>query len=172
MEVAVKFNRWFSLCVMVLLACGATACASDISGTIGTTLTVTDNSRLVGNVTCTVTGAPCIVIGAPGITLDLSGYTITGLGDPETGCSGAATASEVGILVNNVNNVSIQGLGVLQQFRNFGIQLLTAMGATVTNVTSSTNCTSGIIVSGGSNNLLENNTSARNGTVGAPCGGI
>ncbi len=152
--------------------CAGSARATNISGTITSTLTITQNSRLVGNVTCTVSGAPCIVVGASGVALDLNGYNITGLGDPLTGCSGSAVGSEIGILVSNFNNVTIRGLGIVQQFRNFGIQLLTSTGATVSGVTSSTNCTSGIIVTGGSNNVLENNTSVRNGTVGAPCGGI
>ena len=151
---------------------GGVGCATDISGTISTTLTLMDNSRLVGDVNCTVSGAPCIVMGASGIILDLNGYTISGLGDPMTGCSGTSVGSEIGILVNKFNNVTIRGLGIVKQFRNFGIQLLTSTGTTITGVTSSTNCTSGIIVSGGSNNVLENNTSIRNGTVAAPCGGI
>ena len=146
--------------------------ATDISGTITATVTLTEDSRLVGDVTCTVSGAPCIIIASSGVTLDLNGFRITGLGDPQTGCSGSATGSEIGILVNNLSNVTIRGLGMVQQFRNFGIQLLTSTGVTVTDVTASTNCTSGIIVSGGSNNLLQNNVSMRNGTVGAPCGGI
>ena len=158
--------------LLVFLGCGGTASATDIGGTISTTLTIMDNSRLVGDVTCTVSGAPCIVLGASGITLDLNGYTVTGLGDPQTGCSGNAVGSEIGILVNKFNNVTIRGLGIVKQFRNFGIQLLSSTGTMVTDVTSTTNCTSGIIVSGGANNVLENNTSIRNGTVGAPCGGI
>jgi hypothetical protein len=36
-------------------------------------LTITENSQLVGDVTCTVTGAPCITFGAPGIALKLNG---------------------------------------------------------------------------------------------------
>ena len=157
--------------VMALVSAGA-GYATDISGNISTTLTIMDNSRLVGDVTCTVSGAPCIVIGAAGVTLDLNGYTITGQGDAHTGCAGAAVGSEIGILVNNLSNVTIRGLGMVQQFRNFGIQLLTSTGVTVADVTSSTNCTSGIIVTGGSNNVLQNNISIRNGTVGNACGGI
>jgi hypothetical protein len=157
---------------LALFACAVTANATDISGTIGTTLTIMDNSRLVGDVTCTVTGAPCIAFGVSGLTLDLNGYSITGLGDPQTGCAGTSVGSETGILVSNLNNIVIRGLGMVQQFRNFGIQLLSSTGVTVTDVTSSTNCVSGIIVSGGSNNLLENNVSVRNGFLGNACGGI
>jgi hypothetical protein len=158
--------------VAALILFAGSVRAADISGAITSTLTLKENSRLVGDVACTVSGAPCITIAASGVTLDLNGYNLTGLGDPQTGCSGSATGSEIGILVNNLSNVTIRGLGMIQQFRNFGIQLLTSTGVTVTDVTASTNCTSGIIVTGGSNNLLQNNTSIRNGTVGAACGGI
>ena len=167
-----NFTGLLWLGVAAIASCSGTASAADISGNISATLTIMEDSRLVGNVNCAVTGAPCITIGAAGITLDLNGYQITGQADPQIGCSGSSVASEIGILVNKVNNVTIRGEGMVQQFRNFGIQLLTSMGATVSGVTSSTNCTSGIIVSGGSNNLLENNISIRNGTLGAPCGGI
>lgn len=166
-----RVANWCSAFLAAVL-CAATISAADISGTISSTLTIIDNSRLVGDVTCTVSGAPCITIAASNVVLDLNGYSITGLGDAQTGCSGSAVGSEVGILVNNLKNVTIRGLGMVQQFRNFGIQLLASTGVTVTSLTSSTNCTSGIIVSGGSNNVLENNVSMRNGTVGAPCGGI
>jgi parallel beta-helix repeat protein len=146
--------------------------AADISGTISSTLTIMENSRLVGDVQCTVNGAPCISFGASGLTLDLNGYTITGLGDPVTGCGGAATANEYGISVNAFNNIVIRGLGLVQQFRNQGIFLASSTGSTVTGVTISTNCASGIIVVGGSDNLLDSNTSVRNGNGGNPCGGI
>jgi hypothetical protein len=163
---------WFAISLAPFLAGAGTVYAKDISGAIATTVTITENSRLVGNVTCTVTGAPCITFGASDLTLDLNGYSITGLGDAQTGCAGTAVGSEIGILVNNLSNIAIRGLGMVQQFRNFGIQLLSSTGITVTDVTSSTNCTSGIIVTGGSNNLLENNVSVRNGTLGNACGGI
>jgi hypothetical protein len=52
--------------------------AEDISGTITTTLTITDDSKKLVTVTCTVTGAACIAFGAGGLTLDLNGFTMTG----------------------------------------------------------------------------------------------
>src|SRR5579863_2626382 len=116
-----KMAARFAFYPVGLLVCAGGAHAADISGTIGTTLTIMDNSRLVGDVTCTVTGAPCIAFGASGLTLDLNGYSITGLGDPLTACSGAATANEVGILVNMMQNVVIRGLGLVRQFRNTGV---------------------------------------------------
>lgn len=168
-----KITGGFSLCVTALFACAGIASAADISGSISTTLTVTENSRLVGDVTCTVIGAPCIVIGAPDVTLDLNGYRMTGLGDPQTGCNGGQTANEIGILVNMVQNAAIRGLGLVQQFRNTGILILGGSGVTVTGVTASANCASGILVGGGSSdNLIENNTSVRNGNATSACGGI
>jgi hypothetical protein len=133
-----NFVGSLALCPVAVLVFAGGASAEDISGTISTTLTIMENSRLVGDVTCTVNGAPCITIGAPGVTLDLNGYNMTGLGDPQTGCSGSSVGSEIGILVNKLNNVTIRGLGMVQQFRNFGIQLLTSTGITVTDVTAST----------------------------------
>jgi len=61
---------------------------------------------------------------------------------------------------------------VVQRFRNQGIVLNNSTGVTVTGVTMSTNCFSGVIVIGGSDHLLEGNVSVRNGSPGAPCGGI
>ena len=41
--------------------------AEDISGTIVRTFILSETSRLVGDVTCQVTGAPCLAFGAPNI---------------------------------------------------------------------------------------------------------
>ena len=147
--------------------------AKDIGGTISSTLTLTENSQLVDDVTCTVTGAPCIAFGASGLTLELNGFRLTGVGDPQTGCSGASTAGEIGILASGLKDVVIRGPGTVEQFRNFGIQLLNTTGGTIADVTVATNCMSGIFVSGGSaNNVLERNVSLRNGHLTAACGGI
>jgi len=114
--------------VVALLACATMAYCRDISGTISSTLTITDSSRLTGDVTCTVTGAPCISIGASNVTLDLNGYSMTGQGDP-SGCSGTSTANEYGILVAMQRNVVIRGLGIVQQFRNPAFASTTALAA-------------------------------------------
>ena len=62
---------------VVTLASGA-AHAEDISGVIVRTMVLSETSRLVGDVTCRVTGAACIAFGAPNIALNLNGFTITG----------------------------------------------------------------------------------------------
>jgi hypothetical protein len=152
--------------------CSGGARAADISGTIAATVTILEDSQLVGNVTCTVTGAPCIAFGAPGRTLDLNGYTITGLGDPVTGCAGGSSAGEIGIDVNELTGIVIRGPGVVERSRNHGIRLRNSTGVMVTGVTTSTNCLSGIFVPGGSGHVLERNVSIRNGNLMNPCGGI
>lgn len=162
-----------SVVVLSLLLISGAASATDINGTISSTLTITDNSQLVGNVTCTVTGAPCISFGAPGISLKLNGFSMTGQGDPATGCAGTQVAGESGILVNGLRGVVIQGPGIVQRFRFEGIQILAGSSRVlVTLVTASTNCRSGIFVGASSDNEIEANTSIRNGNGSNPCGGI
>ena len=166
---------WVTACLGMLFVCAVSAGAADIGGNIGTTLTITENSQLVDDVTCTVTGAACIAFGAAGITLDLNGFTLTGRADPATACFGGAiavAAGEFGIFVNGFNNATIRGPGLVQRFRAQGIQLNNSSGSTISGVTSSTNCSSGFQVNNGSDNLLENNVSVRNGHVTAACGGI
>jgi hypothetical protein len=166
-----KTGTWFAALLGALVVCAGSAHATDIGGTISATVTITEDSQLVDDVTCTVTGAPCIAIGTPSVTLDLNGFTITGLGDPQTACASPGP-NEAGILVNAQKDVAIRGPGLVQQFRNFGIQLLNSTNGTVTGVTISNNCFSGVIVIGGSGHLLEGNVAVRNGAPNAPCGGI
>jgi hypothetical protein len=158
---------------MSLVLVVGTASASDIRGTISSTLTITDDSQLVGNVTCTVTGAACITFGAPGIALKLNGFSITGQADAATGCAGGNVANESGILVNGVRGAIIQGPGVVQRFRQEGIQIAGGSSRVlVMLVTASTNCRSGIFVNASNDNDIEANTSVRNGNGANPCGGI
>lgn len=158
--------------IFVLFISAGAVQAAKISGPIASTLTITEDSDLVDNVTCTVSGAPCIVINAPQVTLRLNAFTITGQGDPQTGCAGGSTASEFGIVVNGQIGATIQGPGLVQRFRNVGILLFKSMGVTVKAVTTATNCASGILLSGGADNQLIRNVSVRNGLGSAPCGGI
>jgi len=161
-----------SLCSLLILFAGNIH-AMDITGTISSTLTLNENSKLVGDVTCTVVGAACITFAVSGLTLDLNGYNMVGLGDAATGCSGNGTGGEAGIFANMLENVIIRGPGVVTQFRNSGILLNATNSSTITGVTTSTNCFSGILLGGGSSkNLIENNISVRNGNLANPCGGI
>src|SRR5439155_24542036 len=58
--IRMKPARWFAAFLGALFACASGARARDIGGTISATLTITEDSQLVDDVTCTVTGAPCI----------------------------------------------------------------------------------------------------------------
>jgi hypothetical protein len=143
-----------------------------ISGPIPTTRTITQNSRLNGDVTCTVAGAPCLQFGASGVSLDLAGFTITGSGMPATGCQGGNTANEDGIFTNGYSDLTIQGPGTVQTFRGNGILVSGTNRARIVNVTSATNCLSGIFLLNTSDSHLEGNVSVRNGTSAANCGGL
>src|SRR5258708_24667347 len=139
--------------VLALFVCPGRDQATDISGTITSTLTICDDSRLVGNVNCNVplTGADangvasCIAFGASHITLHLNGHTLTGPVTPPTNCSLPSDAHfGVGIYVNGQTNVKIEGLGVIQHFDRWGILLLSSTEVTVRKATANRNCWSGI----------------------------
>jgi hypothetical protein len=155
-----------------VLLMSSPASATDIRGTISNTLTITDNSRLVGDVTCTVTSAPCIAFGASGISLKLNGFSISGNADAATGCAGGGVGIEIGLDVSNQRGVIVEGPGIVQRFRGHGIRLFQSTRVLVRLVTLSTNCFAGVIVTAGSDNDLEENIAVRNGNAGAACGGI
>jgi hypothetical protein len=108
-------------------------------------------------------------------SLRLNGYTITGKGDPVAGCGGAVTAGEIGVSTCGQSRVTVRGPGLIQRFRNHGVQVVGSTDARVEGLTVSTNCGSGIFVLASSfGALVESNTSVRNGSSmpGLACGGI
>ena len=156
----------------VLLSCG-TAHAEDISGTVVRTLMLSENTRLVGDVTCTVTGGPCIAFGAPNIVLSLNGFTITGPADPAVGCKGTSVATDIGISTNGQSNVGIRGPGIVQRFQADGVLFIASVRGWVQSITATTNCMSGIRINPTSSQIsVEANVSVRNGQAANPCGGI
>ena len=150
--------------------------AEDISGPISTTRMIRDNSRLVGDVTCTVTGAPCIQFAAGHIELRLNGFAITGPADVNTACGGTtATGAETGIHTGAQTDVEIRGPGIVQRFRGDGILFNGTLLGKVEGVTTTTNCMAGIRVTATSSRItLGSNVSVRNGSAvaGLSCGGI
>jgi len=173
--IRLKTGMWFGAFLGVLFVSVGSVQASDIGGTISTTLIVTEDSQLVDDVTCTVTGAPCIAIAGPNVTLELNGFTMTGQANAQTACAGGAPSfSENGIDVESQTGggISIHGPGLIQRFRGPGIFLHNSNRVTVTGVIVSTNCFSGILVGGGSEHQISGNVSVRNGNPVAPCGGI
>jgi hypothetical protein len=169
----VRFWTWPGLVGSALLLMIGVASAEDISGLITTTRTIRESSRLVGDVTCTVTGAPCILFGASHIDLRLNGFTMTGQADPTTGCNGTSTAGEMGISTNGQTDVEVRGPGVVQRFRSDGIFFTGTLLGKVESVTTTTNCLSGIRVNPTSSRItLGSNVAVRNGNITAQCGGI
>src|SRR5712691_8151245 len=61
----------FPMVVLLMLLGSGAAHATDISGTISSTLTIFEDSQLAGDVSCTMVGTPCVVFGAPDIVLSL-----------------------------------------------------------------------------------------------------
>jgi hypothetical protein len=170
---AVNFWTWSGLVGSALLLMIGVASAEDISGVISSTRTIRESSRLVGDVTCTVTGAPCILFGASHIDLRLNGFTMTGQADPTTGCNGTSTAGEMGISTNGQTDVEVRGPGVVQRFRSDGIFFTGTLLGKVEGVTTTTNCMSGIRVNPTSSRVtLGSNVAVRNGHITAQCGGI
>src|SRR5258708_10486496 len=171
-----------ALAVLAFFICAERAQATDISGTITSTLTIFDDSRLVGNVNCNVPltaadangVASCIAFGASDITLHLNGHTLTGPVTPPTNCSLPSDAHfGVGIYVNGQTDVKIEGRGVIQHFERWGILLLSSTEVTVRKVTANRNCWSGMQTIGTSESNFEEDIWINNpaGSKGAPCGG-
>jgi hypothetical protein len=153
--------------------------AENISGTITTTKFITEDSELVGHVTCTMTTEPCIDLAASHITLRLNGFTMTGSADPEAGVCNPTSGNPPadGIRTLNVTNVRIVGPGMIQKFRRHGILIVGQAGintrATVSDVTSHHNCFSGILTNTMSFSRITGVVSVRNAiqSGAAPCGG-
>lgn len=156
-----------SLLGLIVCAGPSQGAETKISGTISTTITITQDSELVGDVTCTVVGGPCIASGAPNIKLRLNGFSMTGT---IPGCT-VATSSNDGIDVLT-NDVTILGPGLIQKFGGFGV-FLSAGGAKVRGITVTDSCFSGIVLVGATDSDVERNTSVRNamGSEDNPCGG-
>ena len=167
----------FVLALFAFFVCPRSAQATDISGNISSTLTIFDNSGLVGDVNCTVAllKAPCIVFGANNIKLSLNGHTITGPVDPPVNCSLPTDSTfGVGIYANGNTNVQIEGPGVIQRFQRWGIFLFSSTQVTVKNVTVYRNCWSGMQTGLTSDSDFEEDVWVNNaaGSNGAACGGI
>ena len=157
-----------SLLGLIVCAGPSQAAETKISGTISTTVTLTQDSELVGDVTCMVVGGPCIASAAPNIKLRLNGFTMTGT---IPGCT-TATSFDDGIDVLT-NDVTILGPGLIQKFGGLGVLLASVSGATVRGITVTDSCFSGILLAGATDSEIEGNTSVRNamGSEDNPCGG-
>jgi hypothetical protein len=140
---------------MVVLLTGL-AYAGPLSGNITSTLTITRDTWLTGNVTCNVaTGTECIVFGSSFISLELNGFTITGKGATGVNrgsCPTGVVPGEAAIDTNFKNFVLIEGPGLIGEFRERGI-VVTGSNSQVENVVVSSTCSDGIDVFGSHNEI-------------------
>jgi len=177
---------WLAVFLLsVFVGAGTAEAAEDISGTITTTKVITQNTRLVGDVTCTMVDGPCIDFGASHIKLRLNGFTMTGPANPDVSDPGSATGCNPnsgpppadGIRILNQTHAQILGPGMVQKFRRHGLSIIGTLGLStkvkVSRVTSHHNCFSGIFASAMSDSSVEGNVSVRNAvnSGGIPCGG-
>jgi len=163
------------MCLCWFLVGSGLARAEDLSGTFSTTMTIIGDSQLVGDVTCTVVGAPCIAFGASNIKLRLNGFTITGRAVPPANCvsgSNFASAPEDGVSSAGQSQIAILGPGLVEGFGRNGIFLVNSSQVRVDTVTVANNCFSGIFLSGTSYSDIEQTVSVRNlASAGFTCGG-
>jgi len=154
-----------------------------ISGVIQTTLTITENSKLTGDVECTQINGPCINFGRPGIKLDLNGFKMTGTANepPRANCvtAGEFPTNEADGIHSKFDDVVIEGPGVVQRMKRHGIALIGTAAdpvekSVVQKLVSHQNCFSGIFMGFVNNTLVEDVVSARNSANGEarPCGGV
>ncbi|MBI4474411.1 MAG: right-handed parallel beta-helix repeat-containing protein [Acidobacteria bacterium] len=179
---SVAFTR-LAIFFLVLFASAGMAEAEDIGGTISVTKTLFQDSRLVGNVTCTMTDSACIVFGASGIKLSLNGFTISGPGKPDETpdpanpaafCNATPAAPTAdGISISNQTDVQVLGPGMVQEFRRHAIFIGTSTNVRIAQLTSHHNCFSGLFTTGMSNSVIEDVVSVRNSNNSGPatCGG-
>jgi len=172
-----------TILLVSLLAPIAPAAAHEIKGTISSTLTIFEDSKLVGDVTCEVPSTmpgpnACISFGADHITLRLNGHTIMGPVTPPTGCSVPSDAMfGVGVDILDRTDVKIEGPGIIQHFDRWGILVgFTGHPSSEVNVKKVTvydNCWSGMQTFSTSESTFEENVFADDagGSNGASCGG-
>jgi parallel beta-helix repeat protein len=178
MKLLALTGAMIALAALTMLAAVAGASDDDdgqeISGVITTTVTIDENSRLVGDVTCAVVNGPCIRFGASHIKLRLNGFTMTGPADPPNNCLTPANfLPEDGITTDGQSHVAILGPGLVQKFRRHGLFLDRSRKVTVRHVTSHHNCFSGIQMISASESVIEENVSVRNASASGvnACGG-
>lgn len=158
------FNSKTSHAVLFALLLAAGAQGANISGTITTTLTITGQNTLTGNVQCNIpAGSTCIKFGADNTELNLNNFTIRGDLGP---CGPNRTAIDT----NGHDNANIHGPGLLTLFSGNGI-ILSGSNSVVHQVVLTYFCFNGIVVDSfegpGGNNSVSQNSISNFGFLGA-----
>jgi hypothetical protein len=164
-------------------ASGGIPTQGPISGVIPTTLTLTHDAWLVGDVQCLqADNRACIEFGRPNIKLSLRGFKMTGPTNVPAR-SNCSSATEFGLEADGIHSkfdeVQIEGPGVVQRMKRHGIGLVgTATDplakAQVKKVTSHMNCFSGVFLFFNNETLVDEVVSVKNSSNGEarPCGGV
>jgi len=163
---------------------GGVAAKNGISGVIPTTLTISENSELTGDVQCLQTDKqPCIKFGRSGIKLELNGYTITGTANepPRSNCvtDSEFPTNQADGIHSTFDEVKIEGPGMVQRMKRHGIALFgkatdPVEDARVREVISNQNCFSGVWLTFVNDSLVDKVVSVRNSAASnfRPCGGV
>lgn len=184
-----RHSKWVLLTLLALASAllfgsvsaqGGHEKATEIHGLITETVELMEDSRLTGDVECQQLVGPCIRFGRPNIKLSLNGFTMTGTAhDPTPGANCATDFAARDGIQSQVDEVQIEGPGLVQRMRRHGIALLGATTdpvekAQVKKVTSHQNCFSGIYMNSVNNTLIDEVVSVRNSAASAfrPCGGV
>jgi parallel beta-helix repeat protein len=158
-----KSFHTLTLLVLALLLAWEPAQGEDLSGVISSTKTITEDSKLTGDVTCGAI-SPCILFGAPNLQLKLNGHTITGVNGSLNRCTGAAGGPAIG--TNGMDGAIIQGPGIITQFQGVTGIGVSGNNSTVSQVVVIGTCGNGISVRG-SNNVISSNSISRFSLSGA-----
>jgi hypothetical protein len=149
--------------LFALLPLARTAQAANISGTIATTMTITGNNELTGNVNCTVTSGSCIVFGAKNTQLHLNGFVITGNNGSLIACTASTNVSAIDTA--KFDDAKIHGRGLITEFTGNGI-VLSGSNSEIHEVAITSVCFNGVVVSDGGDNNVNANRSQRNSRPG------
>jgi parallel beta-helix repeat protein len=120
---------------------------------------VTEDVTLTSDLNCG--SGDGLIAGASGITINLNGYKITGSEDAGLQATSMDYDGSSGIVVANVDDVVISGLGEISDFDR-GVTLMGSEGSQITDVQLANNGI-GVLMSGASGSELSRNTITNNG---------
>ncbi|MDQ4101082.1 MAG: right-handed parallel beta-helix repeat-containing protein, partial [Thermoproteota archaeon] len=129
------------------------------SGVVSCGQIVTEDVTLTSDLNCG--SGDGLIVGASGIAINLNGYKITGSDDADSQPSSMDYDGSSGIVVANVDDVVISGLGEISNFDR-GVTLMGSSGTQLTDVQLANNGI-GVLMSGASGSELSRNTITNNG---------
>jgi len=129
------------------------------SGVVSCGQIVTEDVTLTSDLNCG--NGDGLIVGASGISINLNGYKITGSDDADSQATSMDYDGSSGIVVANVDDVVISGLGEIADFDR-GVTVMGSTGTQVTDLQLANNGI-GVLMSGSSGSELSRNTITNNG---------